>query len=490
MHLFIVFAVVCIYALRDQKPVISGAEYPLITLGLVVLQIVLVSILAGVLARRAMGGIGKPAHQQGRLGGLYRRLGLAMNIILLGILAGDLYLAGWADLIDSILGPTFVLVDELLMLAPLLISWVIVQSLMYKLDRAVRQWAWQDQPSRQIWSRGRYLLFHLQASVLPVLMPLCLLIGLIDCLELLEMHLPAGRPSEVMVIASFVVGAGLIVLVTPVLIRWAWAGRAMQAGPMREKLEGMCISGKLGYRDIIVWPTGNTVANAAVMGFWGPLRYLVVTDALLKDMSQEQVQAVFAHEVGHIRGHHLPYYGLFMVGMNLLVYDCLKVVGIFLPGFEQGTSGEVLQFVMVVAGILGMFGWISRRFERDADVWSVEHTGCPSGYCEPGCPLYDLRRSEEGENPQGPPKDRLCPPATKCFAGSLQKVAMLNAIPQRARSWRHSSIGSRMELLYDLSSAGGELKRFHRRIRLIKMCLWLAAIIGGIGAIILSIWSG
>ena len=70
------------------------------------------------------------------------------------------------------------------------------------------------------------------------------------------------------------------------------------------------------YRDIIVWPTGNTVANAAVMGFWGPLRYVVVTDGLLNDMSEEQVQGVFGHEVGHIRGHHLWYYGLFMVGLN------------------------------------------------------------------------------------------------------------------------------------------------------------------------------
>ncbi|NIA08092.1 MAG: M48 family metalloprotease, partial [Actinobacteria bacterium] len=364
------------------------------------------------------------------------------------------------------------------------------QSLMYKLDRAVRLRFWQGIPDRQVWSCGRYLLFQLQAGMLPVLIPLGLLIGLIDCLELMEMRLPAGGTSEALLIVSLIVGVGLIVLITPVLIRWAWGGRAMRAGPMREKLEGIGTSGKLNYRDIIVWPTANTVANAAVMGFWGPLRYVVVTDGLLKDMSAEEVQAVFGHEVGHIRGHHLWYYGLFMVGINLLVYDCLKLAGIYSVGFEQGTSAVVLQFALLMAGFVGLFGWISRRFERHADVWAIEHMGCPGGYCQPGCPLYDLRRSEEGSQPQGPPKDRLCPPAVKCFTGALQRVALLNAIPQKARSWRHSSIGSRVDLLYRLSSVPGELKRFHWKVRLVKICLWAGVIGGGIGALVLQMLRG
>jgi hypothetical protein len=137
---------------------------------------------------------------------------------------------------------------------------------------------------------------------------------------------------------------------------------------------------------------------------------------------------------------------------------------------------------------VGLFGWISRRFERDADVWAIEHTGCPGGYCQPGCPLYDLRQSEEGERPQGLPKDRLCPPAVKCFSGALQRVALLNAIPQRARSWRHSSIGSRVDLLYRLSSVPGELDKFRRMIGWIKACLWAAAIAGAGGAVLLEVW--
>ena len=490
MPLFIVAAVVCMYGLRELEPLISGQDQPLLTLALVGLQIVLVSLAALLMGRRALARLEQDSKQQGPLGGIYRRLSLVMNILLLAMFAGDIYLAGWADLATAAVQRVPVLLDELLILLPLLISWAIVQSLLYGLDRAVRLRAWQSMPVREVWSRRRYLLFHIQAGILPVLIPLGLLMGLIDSLELIEAHLPVGRTSDSLTVAIMALGVGLIVLFTPVLIRLVWAAKALRTEPIRQRLENICRSGKLRYGEIVLWRTANTVANAAVMGFWGPLRYLVVTDALLKEMSQEEVEAVFAHEVGHIGSHHLPYYVLFMVGLNLIIYDCLELSVDHLKLFQDGSTATVLQFTLLAVAFLGLFGWISRRFERDADVWAIEHTGCPDGHCQPGCPLYDLRRAEEGEQPQGPPRDRLCPLAVRCFTEALQRIAFLNAIPQRARSWRHSSIGSRVNLLYRLSSAPGELARFRRIIRLIKIVIWVSVLGGAAGAILLQWWGG
>ena len=488
MYVFILAAVLCMYGLRDLTPVISGRDHPLLTLTLVGLQIVLVSLLALLLSRLAIARLAQPIKQQGRRGGLHRQLSLVMHIVLLALFACDIYLVGWADLASVVVQPVPVLADELLILFPLLISWIIVQALLYGLDRAVRLQAWQDMGEREIWSRRRYLLFHIQAGVTPVLIPLVLLMGLIDSLELIGPYLPTDRSSDVLVVAILVLGAGLIILCAPVLIRLAWGCRALQTGPMRQRLEGVGQRGKLHYGEILLWQTGNMVANAAVMGFWWPLRYLVVTDALLKDLSQEEVEAVFAHEVGHIKRHHLLYYLLFMVGLNLVVYNCLELLGKYWPMFREGSTAMILQIGLLVTAFLVLFGWISRRFERDADVWAVEHTGCPGGYCQPGCPLYDLHRTEQGESPRGQPRERLCPLAVRCFAGSLQRIAFLNAIPQQARSWRHSSISSRMNLLYRLSSVSGELARFQRVIRLIKIFLWVSAIGGFSGAILLNWW--
>ena len=486
MPIFILVAVLCMYGLRQVEPLLDGTKNPSLTVGLVALQILLVSLLALLLSRLALARLGQPAKQQGRLGGLYRRLSLVMHIALLVTFCGDIYLAGWADLASAAVQPVSVLADELLVLCPLLISWVIVQILLYRLDRAVRLRVRQDMRGREIWSRRRYLLFHIQAGVLPVLIPLGLLMGLID------FYLPSGTGSQMSVVQTLllILGVGLIVLFTPVLIRLAWGCQALRTEPIRQRLEGVGQTAGLRYREILLWRTANTVANAAVMGFWGPLRYLVITDALLNEMSPEEVEAVFAHEVGHIKSHHLPYYGLFMVGLNLLIYDCLTLLGNYSTMFKEGSAATALQFGLLAGGFFGLFGWISRRFERDADVWAIEHTGCPDGYCQPGCPLYDLRRAEESEQPQGPPADRLCPLAVRCFAGALRRIGDLNAIPQQARSWRHSSIGSRMNLLYRLSSGPGELDRFRLVIRVIKISLWIAAIGGLSGAVLLNWWLG
>ena len=487
MQLFIVAAVICMYGLRELKPVVGGGENPLLSLALVVFQILLVSILAFLVNRFGLIRLARPSKEQQQLGGLYRRLGLGIHIVLLVLFAGDIYLAGWADLVNSLIGAVGILVDEILILLPLLLSWLIVQAMLYGLDRAVRLRA---RPEGPMWSLKRYLLFHFQAGLIPVLIPLGLLIGFIDGLELLVPHLPDSAWGETLLGAMLILAVGLTVLFTPALIRRVWSCGSLESHAIRESLENLCKTTRLRYREILIWRTGGMITNAAVMGFWGPLRYLLLTDALLEQMSAEEVTAVFAHEVGHVTGRHLPYYGLFILGLNLVIYNCLALLDRFSVISQDGASGTVLQFILLGAGFVGLFGWISRRFERDADVRAILHKGCPEGSCQAGCPLYDLRRTEEGLKPPGNPHDRLCPLGVNCFAGALMRIGSLNAIPKRARSWRHSSIGSRTELLYRLACEPGELQRFVRVVNSIKLCIWVSVVAGAAGAIILYLWPG
>ena len=137
MPLFILAAVVCMYGLRELEPLVSGQDQALLTLALVGLQIVLVSLAALLMGRRALARLEQDSKQQGPMGGIYRRLSLVMNIVVLAMFAGDIYLAGWADLATAAVQRAPVLLDELLILLPLLISWIIVQALLYGLDRAV-----------------------------------------------------------------------------------------------------------------------------------------------------------------------------------------------------------------------------------------------------------------------------------------------------------------------------------------------------------------
>ena len=487
MQVFIIAAVVVMYGLGEFKPLMPGSQQIFLTLALVGLQIVLAGVLVLLARRWALARLAASDNQQTRLPLIFRQLAFGLHVALLLFFAVDIYLVGWADLAIWATRSLPILADELLILLPVLVSWAVLHLLWYDLDRAIRQHAQQGRKSSgRIWSRGRYLLFHLQLGLAPALIPLCLLMGLIDSLNLLDGHLPSGNVGRFLFVSTLVLGAGLIFLFTPVLIRWAWACRPLTDAPLQAKLEELCQGASLRYRQILVWPTSNMVANAAVMGFWGPLRYLMVTDALLAEMSQEQITAVFAHEIAHVTGRHLPYYGLFLIGVNLLIFDCLELLYRFLPILEREALSIGLQIVLLAGAFLGVFGWISRRFERDADVLAAQRRGCPDGHCQPGCPAYDLRRAQQGQTPHGPPSDRLCPLSAGCFSDALGRIALLNAIPQQARSWRHSSISSRRELLQRLSAQPGRLLCFRRNIRLIKLAIWISVLIGICGALLLN----
>ena len=481
-QILIVAAVLCMHLLRELEPLIRAGQNPTLGFALVGGQILFVSVLALVLRRVGLNRLAQPGNEQGQLGGFYRRMGLGLHIVLLVVFVGDIYLAGWAELATMLTRRIPILADELLILLPLLVSWVIVQAILYSLDRAVRLQSRQDAHSRQIWSRKQYLLFHIQVGLAPVLIPLCLLMGLIDGIGLLNHHLH----SDVWLWGILILGVGLIILGTPVLIRFTWSCAPLTQQPIRKRLEDLCTAGRLSYRNILVWRTGKMISNAAVMGFWGPMRYLLLTDALLEEMSSDELAAVFAHELGHISGHHIPYYGLFLIGLNLIVFDCLELLEHFSVIDQNGPSGAVLHLILFGTAFVVLFGWISRRFERDADVRAILHSGCPEGQCEAGCPRYDIRQAEEGQNA----RERLCPLTVSCFTRALSRIGSLNAVSLRARSWRHSSLGSRIELLYQLGSDPAELGRFQKMIRLIKICIWAGTVAGGVGAMLLYVWPG
>jgi hypothetical protein len=73
---------------------------------------------------------------------------------------------------------------------------------------------------------------------------------------------------------------------------------------------------------------------------------------------------------------------------------------------------------------------------------------------------------------------RLCATGAAIFASALNRVAILNGIPHEERSWRHSSIGSRIRFLTSLVGDPGLGRRFERVIRCVKGAMLTLAIIG------------
>ena len=240
---------------------------------------------------------------------------------------------------------------------------------------------------------------------------------------------------------------GLLVLVlSPLFVRLAWPTHPLPPGPLRDRLEHL--AKRYGFRctDILVWDTGHVLVNAGVTGALPWFRYVLLTDALIENLNPLEVAAVFGHEIGHIAHRHLFYLGFFSVGSLGVMALLLKVIDAYLMPIPplllpiargDSTLVSILQSALGLLSLalyfLLVFGHVSRRFERQADVFGCRTVSC--GHSD--CPPHTDPDSPSGGTPAMVP---LCPVGIRIFANALANVAALNGMEHGMRSmaaWEH-----------------------------------------------------
>jgi STE24 endopeptidase len=126
-------------------------------------------------------------------------------------------------------------------------------------------------------------------------------------------------------------------------------------------------------RDVLVADASRRTAktNAYVSGI-GPTRRIVIWDTLLAGASEGELKLVVAHELGHRRERHvLKGTLLAMVGAAAGVLLLWAVLGT--PGPSDYPRAGLLFLALELAG-LPVLAWVSRRWERAADRFSLELT--------------------------------------------------------------------------------------------------------------------
>jgi STE24 endopeptidase len=271
----------------------------------------------------------------------------------------------------------------------------------------------------------------------------------------------------------------------PWILRLVLGWKPLPPGLLRQRLQASARRLRFRCSNILVWNTRRGMANAMVIGILPWIRYVVFTDRLLDDFTPDEIEAVFGHEVGHIRHHHIPYYfGILTASVLVLGWLITDVVVSYigpLPFALDSHSSECVSAFSLVAVLLAyifvVFGFLSRRCERQADVF-----GCRAVSC--ACPDCGGHENEVLFAPHG---QGLCPTGIKTFIRALEKVAAVNGIsrdrPGFLQSWQHGSIGRRIEFLQQMLLDPGVERRFQRRVFLFKALLLL--ILGGAVAFIL-----
>jgi STE24 endopeptidase len=177
------------------------------------------------------------------------------------------------------------------------------------------------------------------------------------------------------------------VLLEPVFNRFA----PLRDEALAEDLRQLADRAGVPVRDVLVADASRrtTKHNAYVSGI-GKTRRVVVWDTLLDRGAPGEVRLVVAHELGHRRFRHVAIgtaiamggTALFVLGLWVLFQwdELLAAIGADGPG-----DPRVIPFVLfagtVAELVLRPFALaLSRRWERDADRFSLELTGDPEAY--------------------------------------------------------------------------------------------------------------
>ena len=362
------------------------------------------------------------------------------------VTATILYGLGWTQMVryNWQLDGMF-LADDVLILLPVVLPLVLSWAAFYEVDRAVERGGFalsvhKDRSS----SRSGYVGLHIRHYLGLILLPVLLLLGLQDAATFAA---PGLSESERVWIVSIPLLAAMFVGF-PVLLRYVWRTEPLPESPLRRRLERVAQTHGAGTRDILIWHTGDRVVNAAVTGFVPHMRYVFLTDALIRRFSDEEIEAIFAHELGHIRYHHLPLRAMALVAPLMLLFslmqyfsagDAAVLVGSSMVG---SVEAMVLGLVGMAAYLFFVFGRYSRLLEQQADLFACDN----------------LRVHANG---------------AEGFIATLEKLSAVGGGRRGQTTWLHPSIAARAAFLATLAGRPRAEQRFHAKM------WWLGVVVVG-----------
>lgn len=278
-------------------------------------------------------------------------------------------------------------------------------------------------------SKKNYVFSNISIS-LPVIFPWLIMSFFMDCIQMLPfagvkqfMQSPFGEVSY------FLVFLLLVATIGPVMIWKFWRCKPLEPGFYRSRIEALCNRAGLEFAEILHWPVfSGRMITASVMGFVKRFRYILVTDGLLAYLEPDEVDAVVAHEIGHVKKRHMYLYLVFFAGYMVIAFGAVEPFFIFLlyaeaaygfTGFLHPDPSSVLPVITSVFVIVlfllyfrYIFGYFMRNFERQAD-----------------CYVYALFPSAD--------------PLIRTF----QKIAATSGEPPDKPNWHHFSISERLMYL-------------------------------------------
>ncbi len=236
----------------------------------------------------------------------------------------------------------------------------------------------------QHYSRGSFLSLNIRSN-LPIVMPWIALSLVYDLLALIPCqklhHIINSEWGDLLFFMVFLI---LVMVFFPSLVRRLWGCKPLPESPLKDHLVQFCKKQHFT-ADFYFWPLFEGRAlTAGVMGLIPGLRYILLTPALINTLSSDELDAVMAHEIGHVKKRHLLLSILLIGGFSLftgvlaepLLYYAFSFDWVFnlitreliAPEMVIALVGGIPLLILLLVYFRFIFAYFIRNFERQADL--------------------------------------------------------------------------------------------------------------------------
>jgi len=267
-------------------------------------------------------------------------------------------------------------VTKFLILTPFLLTLILSYIPFYWIEKFI--YKAQSTGTNSFPSLSNFMIFQIRTYFMLGILPL---LFFLFALEMIHAIQPLHNMIMLYPFIEWLISILLLLamyIFTPFALKYLWVTKPLPEGSLRIYLKSIAGRANIKIRDFLIWEVGQRpFVNALLIGIFPFNRFVIFTDSLIKNLPDDEIAAVFAHEVGHAKFNHLLILLLFTIAYLSILFALSGALASVLGNgiWNFGFSLTLIMFFWLV-----LFGQLSRRFELQADWFAAKITADPDSF--------------------------------------------------------------------------------------------------------------
>jgi len=331
-----------------------------------------------------------------------------------------MFLFAWMPYVRTVVGENTI-ADEVIIVLPVVLS----LSLLW----------WLSSPIK---NRFAWVSHRLRVDVLLLFVPMFVLWGTRDVVR----NYASGEVAQDAMFIALIV----LIVFSPVMIRYILSVRQMEDKALERALQEVGLRSGVKNPSVFVWNTHNRLMNAFAIGIILRPKTIILTDALITNLTQKELLAVAGHEFAHHKYSHLVF-------LFLAMFCALNWSDYLLQALNVNLVSGYVQIAQLIC-IIVTYILVSRLFESQADAYAVVDISKASG------------------------SEKVTSEAVQYMSSSLSALAFAGNISVERNDLLHRSIQERQQHLDTLIDCPIGQLPINRKVKWLKIGVVFFLVLG------------